>query len=59
MLRGRDALPDGPEAPVGVLREGVQGHVRGKRPSGRPPSPDQVPGRGEDEPGVREAAQVA
>lgn len=58
MLRERDALPDRPEAPVGMQRESVRGHVRGQRPAGHPPPAYEVPGRGESEHGVHEAAQA-
>ena len=58
VLRERDALPDGPEAAVGVRGEDIQDHVRDERTHGCPSSEDKVPRRGEGQPVVPQATQA-
>ena len=58
VLRERDALPDGPEAPLGVRGEVVQDHVRDERTRGTSSPEDEVPRRGEGQPVVPQAAQA-
>ena len=43
---------------MGVQRESVRGHVRGKRPAVHPPPADKVLGHRESEHGIHEAAQA-